>query len=227
MSDLSGPPKAGRSTLSHPVARSRADDDDSAQRRCACGQKARPAARVCWVRVGCPNERRYTVSTPARGYTWPPFTEGNEAGRRHGLYSARRAELVAAEVDDLAERVADQYPWTAGYGDERRAYARAFLDERDIRAYLDEHGFLDDDGAERPAVRALERFAARAARCRQVLGLSPMAHAKMLATVSTIVRRHPERTGAPLSDSLDALLSEGRRALERGAQRNQAGEQEP
>ena len=49
--------------------------------------------------------------------------------------------------------LARTYPWTAAYADERRAYARALLDEQCIRDYLDEVGMLDEDHTERPAVR--------------------------------------------------------------------------
>jgi predicted transcriptional regulator len=47
---------------------------------------------------------------PARGYSWPPFEDGNVAGLRHGGYSAarigERAELVAREVLELAPGLA-------------------------------------------------------------------------------------------------------------------------
>ena len=144
--------------------------------------------------------------------------EGNQAARTHGAYAASRAAQVAAEVADVAEQVAERYPWTTPYVDERQAYARAVLDERTILAYLDEVGTLDEDHHERPAVRTAARFSARAARCRAALGLNPASHARILQMVADVVRRHPERTGAPLSDSLDALLAQGRAALERGTE---------
>jgi len=50
-----------------------------------------------------------------------------------------------------------------------------------------------------------------------VLGINPAAHARILEMLSEVVRRHPEHTG--LDGSLDALLVEGRAALERGAER--------
>ncbi len=149
----------------------------------------------------------------------PDFAPGNTAATRHGVWSAGRAEQVAAEVEALAEEVAEQYPWTAAYGDERRAFARAVVDERDVRAYLDRVGPLDERHRERPAVRTAERFAAHAARCRAALGLSPTSHARLLVMVAEVVRLHPDRTG-PLSGSLDALLAQGRAALERGAERH-------
>jgi hypothetical protein len=155
------------------------------------------------------------MTSPARRYSWPPFEEGNTAAMTHGIYRAGRAEAVAARVELIAEQVATQYGWTRPYGDERRHYARAVCDEEDMRAYLDEVGYLDEQGHERSAVRTLERFAARAARARQALGLNPMAHARLLSLVSEVVRRHPDRT-TPVSEGLASLLAEGRAALERG-----------
>ncbi len=160
----------------------------------------------------------YTVVSEARGYAWPPFERGNRAAVKHGVFAADRSETIAKEVETVAERVAADYPWTGAYGDERRAYARALADERAVRAYLDEVGHLDENHQERPAVRVLERFSARAARCRSALGLSPTAHARLLVMVAEVVRLHPGRTG-PLEDSLDSLLAEGRAALERGQER--------
>jgi hypothetical protein len=155
------------------------------------------------------------------------FEPGNQHAVVHGLFSARRAEVVAARVDEIAEQVAITYAWTAPYPDERASYARALVDEADAWAFVDSVGVFDDDGRERPAVRTAEKFAARASRARARLGLNPMAAARLMSLISGIVRSHPDRAGAPMTDALDALLAEGRAALERGAQRHQAGEGEP
>jgi hypothetical protein len=148
----------------------------------------------------------------------PDFERGNVASVKHNATSARRAEAVAAEVEAIAETVAKEYPWTAAYRDERLAYGRALVDERDVRAYLDRVGNLDEHFRERPAVRTLERFHGHAARCRAALGLNPAAHSRLLVTMTAIVRLHPDKT---VQAGLDALLSEGRAALERGSQRLQ------
>jgi hypothetical protein len=153
----------------------------------------------------------------ARGYTWPPFEPGNEAAVTHGVWRAGRAEQIRERVEALAANVADAFPWTVPYELERAAYARAAVDEADVQAYLDAVGALDEHGSERSAVRTLERFASRAARCRAALGLSPDSHAKILRNVSEVVRRHPERSVGALAGPLEALLAEGRSALERGA----------
>jgi hypothetical protein len=46
--------------------------------------------------------------SPARGYTWPPFQEGNTIAVRHGAWSDRLASQRAQGV--LAELV-ERYPW--------------------------------------------------------------------------------------------------------------------
>ena len=157
------------------------------------------------------------MSGPARGYTWPPFQPGNQVTRTHGVTTATRAEEVAAEVAEMAEAVSLTFPWTRPYFDERRAYVRALIDERDVVAYLDKVGTLDENGNERSAVRTAERFARRAACCRTALGLTPMAHARLLALLSAVVHGHPEIDGH--DDALDSLMREGRAALARASER--------
>ncbi|HTU38627.1 MAG TPA: hypothetical protein VMF35_11575 [Acidimicrobiales bacterium] len=155
---------------------------------------------------------------PARGYRWEAFGEGNTAARTHGLYQAGRAEQIRARVEELAAAVADSHPWTAGFEAERLAFARACVDEADLRAYLDTVGPLDEHGEERSAVRTLEKFSARAARCRAALGLSPASAAVILRNMAEVVRKHPCGSSGALAQPLAALMIEGRRALERGTQ---------
>lgn len=164
---------------------------------------------------------------PARNYSWPPFSTGHTITLKHGAYRAERAEQIAKEVEQLAEHVAQTYPWTAAFPDERRVYARALIDEADIRTYLDAVGKLDEKGRERPAVRTLDRFWAHAERCRAALGIHPTSAARLLADLDKVVRRHPDRAGA-LGDSLNLLLAEGRAALQRSSsvESSQEGEVE-
>jgi hypothetical protein len=157
------------------------------------------------------------MGEPARGYSWKDATPGNAIAVKHNVWSRRRAEQVADEVAEIAEQTARRFPWTAAYADERHAYARALVDEQSIRDYLDEVGMLDEKHRERPAVRTLARFSGIAATRRAALGLSPMAHARLLALVSEVVAKYPERSGDLLSGGLDALLAQGRAALEAGA----------
>src|ERR1700688_1830530 len=154
---------------------------------------------------------------PGHAPRHPDFAPGNVVALKHGATpTPRRAEQVAAEVEALAEEVAIRFPWTGAFDDERRTYARAMLDVRDIRLYLDRVGILDDDDRERPAVRTLDRCLAHVRHSRAALGLTPQAHASLLVKVSEVSRLHPDRPSL-LGESLDALLAEGRAALERGA----------
>jgi hypothetical protein len=51
-----------------------------------------------------------------------------------------------------------------------------------LRAWLDEHGLVDDEAQPRPAVRMLEGVEGRLAGLRAQLGLTPLALGKLLAT---------------------------------------------
>src|SRR5580658_5241550 len=62
---------------------------------------------VCWVRVGCPNGWRYTVSCrPGHPPRHAPFEPGNETATTHGATSKRRwlpiAERLAADAIEVA-----------------------------------------------------------------------------------------------------------------------------
>jgi hypothetical protein len=149
---------------------------------------------------------------PGHSPQHPPFAAGNAEAVTHGVFRANRAEQIAAEVEAIAEEIATTFPWTSAYRDERVAYARTLVDERTVRAYLDDVGVLDEHHQERPAVRTLARFSASAARSRSALGLSPMAHARLLSLVADVVRLHGDRAG-PLDTSLDAVLAEGARLV--------------
>ena len=166
-----------------------------------------------------PARRKRSDTGPPRwlGDTRPPVVVGNQLARKHGAWSARRSVEVAEQVETIADDVAAHYPWTRSYQDERLSYARAVVDEQSIRDYLDTVGLLDQDHVERGAVRTLHRFAARADRLRSTLGINPASHARILEMLSEVLRRHPEASGS--DGSLDALLVEGRAALQRGAER--------
>lgn len=59
-------------------------------------------------------------------------------------------------------------------------------------------------------MRTLARFAARADRCRNSLGINPASHARILEMLSEMVRRHPEHSDE-VDATLDALLAQGAR----------------
>jgi hypothetical protein len=48
---------------------------------------------------------------PARGYSWPPFEEGNTASLRHGLYASRFQLLEGEkEIEEIADAVRAALP---------------------------------------------------------------------------------------------------------------------
>jgi hypothetical protein len=140
---------------------------------------------------------------PARGYSWPPFEKDNEVGLRHGAFSKRRIEPVAAEliVGVLAERPdLQRFPEAlAAWADSE---ARAWL----IRDYLNERGMFGAGGASTEgALKWLVAFDKRAEAGRKALGLDPRSELEL--------RREATEAEASTLD-LDALRQRGRKALE-------------
>lgn len=115
---------------------------------------------------------------PARGYTWEPFKPGHTLSMRHGAYSPRRVDPVAAELVEYAVEVAP-YLADPGYALALHAWADAEARAQLLRAYVDEHGLLDEKGRPRPCVGDLHRFERRAAEARTRLGLDPLSRAKL------------------------------------------------
>lgn len=142
------------------------------------------------------------MTAPARGYSWAPFTGGNRAALRHGARSPRTIQPLA---DKIARKLTDAAPWTATptFAPTVSAWAWSEAQAMLLRAYIDEHGLLDDDGKPIPATDALERAEGRAARLRIELGLTPSSWSKLL-----------ERWGSADHDAaargLEALKATGR-----------------
>lgn len=151
----------------------------------------------------------------ARGYSWPPFQVGNEAGRKfepsntaavqHGAYSPRSwrplADRITAELPDIA-------PWCTRptYGPAVAAWARTEAQLQLVMTWLDEHGPLDKDGEPRPATSLLSRLEAHARELRNDLGLSPLSLAKLLSALEAAPAGTDDR-------GLDGLKAEGSRII--------------
>lgn len=121
----------------------------------------------------------------ARGYSWPPFEPGNVVALKAGDGSPRIVAPLAAAKHDQLVAVA---PWTAGdaFAATRQAWAWVEAQCDLLRRWLDEHGLLDDDGVPRPASVRLDKLERRAQSLRAELGLSPLALARLMATIGTI-----------------------------------------
>jgi hypothetical protein len=141
---------------------------------------------------------------PARGYSWPPFEQGNAVAERHGAHSERRWRPIA---ERLASDAVIESPWL-GRPSFRAAVAAWSIAEAQcvlVDRYLNDHGLLDDKGVPRPATALSDRLHRRAQHLRSQLGLDPSSMAKLLATFA----------GVPgVEDALDALVAEGRRIVE-------------
>jgi hypothetical protein len=143
---------------------------------------------------------------PARNYTWQPFEPGHTASLKHGANSPR---VVGPLAERLAAGLADDAPWTAGAAHVATVTAWSWAEAQAsvLRAWLDEHGVIDDEGKPRPAAAFLDQVEKRAANLRAELGLTPLALAKLLTAVSGL-------TSEAATAGLDALRAEGRRIVE-------------
>lgn len=121
---------------------------------------------------------------PARGYRWEDAKPGNMLALKHGAYSPRKVDPVAA---DLVQAVLDEpdtaYLQQPSYLPALWAWARAEARIRILEEWLEAHasqgGVLDVEGELLPAVRLLERVEKRAETLRGRLGLDPLSRAKL------------------------------------------------
>lgn len=141
----------------------------------------------------------------ARGYSWPPFEPGNTLGRKflsghevslkHGSYSPRRVDPLAAELIEqvTAEAGASgsdtQYLATVSYRPALVAWARCEARVQLLHEYLGQltdydpdtgrPGDVDGSGDVRPAAELLLRLEGQALKHRERLGLDPLARARL------------------------------------------------
>lgn len=142
----------------------------------------------------------------ARGYSWPAFEPGHTASLKHGADSPRTIQPVA---DELAVWLADVAPWTSGpaYAATASAWCWAEARCRLIRAWLDGHQAVNDEGEVPNAATYLERIEGRAERLRSELGLGPMAQATLLTKLVSVAAAGDDDEG------LKALKAQGARIL--------------
>lgn len=123
---------------------------------------------------------------PARGYTWPPFEEGNTAAVTHGAYSPRRVDpladgLVAGVLVAAGEPGAPTaYLMEPSYRPALWAWARCEARVQLVTEWLMDHGDdVNEKGEVVPAAEYLRRWEAQALKHRERLGLDPLARAKL------------------------------------------------
>jgi hypothetical protein len=121
---------------------------------------------------------------PKRGYSWAPFQPGHELSTKHGAWSPRKVDPLAAEIAAEARQVA---PWLTAVDEPAlKAWAtceaRIHLVETWLlgRATADNAGgMLDDDGEVRGATNLLVKLETAAAGHRDRLGFTPLARARL------------------------------------------------
>lgn len=151
------------------------------------------------------------MGEPARGYSWPPFTHGNDAAAKSGADSERR---LAPIVEELRAWAAEALPWASGRSMAPTVEAWAWVEARCrlYREWFDEHGHEDAEGQPLAGLERWDRAEVRAENLRAQLGVGPMALAKLLGALSTI--------DAPAAQQgLDALRAAGAEALAGARQR--------
>ena len=126
---------------------------------------------------------------PARGYSWPPFEDGNTAALVHGGYSdrsvAERAELVRADLYSVAPWLEGQPSWAVAVERFLRTEARA----RIFAEYIER--LAAEQGAGAVPLRAVEVANAAdrlAADLGATLGLDPLSFAKIRALGASVGR---------------------------------------
>jgi hypothetical protein len=107
-------------------------------------------------------------------------------------------------AEQLAAGLAQVAPWTSAASFQGTVASWSWAEAQAVvlRAWLDEHGLVDDDGQPRPAAGMLERVETRLANLRAQLGLTPLALGKLLATLSQV-------DGDKGSQGLEALRRAG------------------
>jgi hypothetical protein len=138
----------------------------------------------------------------ARGYSWPPFEPGHELSTRHGAFSRRRVDPLAAELTTglLSER-ADLVRYPEVVAAWARAEARCLL----LGDWIAEHGVLDEHGNGTAALRYVAQFERLAIELRARLGLDPRSEAELARDRSEAERNIVD---------LDALKARGSAILE-------------
>jgi hypothetical protein len=114
----------------------------------------------------------------ARGYSWAPFRPGHTLSTRHGAYSPRKVDPLAAE---LVERTAPTVTWWQQC-DMPAVWAWARVEARIqlVTEYLAEvGGDLTDDGEVRAAADLLTRLESQAMNHRARIGLDPLSRARL------------------------------------------------
>jgi hypothetical protein len=128
--------------------------------------------------------------TPLEPWQRPPFRPGHTLSMRHGAYSPRRYEPLAAEmIDQVLEHAAQPGSSTAylsepSYRPALWSWAKTEAQLQLIEEWLAEHGdqaggFIDGEGEMRGPANYWLRLSASAAKQRESLGMTPLSRARL------------------------------------------------
>lgn len=126
-----------------------------------------------------------TAGTPARGYSWEQFKEGNVAAVRHGAYSPA---LIEPRAKELAAATYDAHPHLHPVRDQPAVVRYATVLARLERLYLwiGDHPEMFENLLASPqgpgphgAWDRCERWERAAERAEQTLALSPLSRARL------------------------------------------------
>lgn len=114
--------------------------------------------------------------SPARGYTWEPFTANHTKSLKHGARSERMISPAAARI---ANELMESYPRLREYRGAVLEYARVDAQVELLQAWVDEHGAIDDKGESTGANNTLLKTRKHLLNLADRLGLTPLANARL------------------------------------------------
>ena len=151
---------------------------------------------------------------PARGYSWPSFTEGNTVARvAHGTRSAR---LIAARADEVEPVLIETAPWLAEFPLALRNVAQVVARSRMLGDHIEK--VVAEKGADAVGSRLWESATAASRLEDQLLesnGLTPLGRIKVIQAQAEAGRAQTDLARL-WADEGDDLQVDGARPLEEG-----------
>ena len=152
-----------------------------------------------------------STPSPARGYSWPPFDEGNLVAVRHGANSPR---LVSDKAQAVRALLLERYPYLSddAFVEALERYCRVEARALMLNAYIIEKA--EREGIEKvPPTLWTEatRADALAQKCGQDCGLDPTGHARIARDLG-LARNLGAQFG---TKKLEALAASGHELRER------------
>lgn len=153
----------------------------------------------------------------ARGYSWPPFENGNRAAEKHGVYLKKFEPEERQEIEEIAESLREAVPlYSPSFEPTLRMCAARIWRWRRAYRYLSERG----EDASRGLLRDLNTLERSLQRDFDSLGVSPRAAAELGVSLTRLAAASDDE--APPFDwsalerderiELERLLAKGRKA---------------